>query len=292
MRRQSALLAAVGAVALVQACKSSTMPLSAKRLPVLNCVRGTLRADTAVAGELNPAGGCRTLDPLSGESTFTHSYVLATDAGRGYLITMSGANFGTMRSQLELTTTRASGGTPTAASRSGSSAFLTQLVFVSTAAALDTIRATTADALPSDTGSYRLSVRTCRVPVAATDSITHSDTIEPGDCLVDLSLFPFGDRMDSDVHLYPLHATDIHYKRLIAFTSHERLRIFIGGPHEDTFGVTGGSSVTTFTTPDSATSFYFSGRTGDYTLVIGPDQSSNNNFATYTLTIGREQPIR
>jgi hypothetical protein len=289
------LLAAAGA-AVLEACRGPTFPTSVRKPELaVQCLAGTISPDTLVTGDLDSASACRARDLFSGESTFTHSYVFPVEAGRGYLVKMWSRNQDVfMKSRLELVTTGNPAEALLAASRS-STRGVAQLVFVAAATAKDTIRATTVDAAPSDTGAYQIFAQTCKVPVPAivdSDSIVRTDTIAAGDCQVDLSGFPFGDDNYSNVHLYALHWSGGSERRLISYTSAERLRVFIGGPHDDTFGVTTGTE--TATTSDSgahATSFYWaSSKPGDYTFLIGTDGNAVN-WARYTLSIGPAHPI-
>ena len=237
-RARLTLLAAAGA-AVVQGCRGPISPTSLRQ-PTLQrtCVAGTLTPDTLVTGDLDSASACRALDLLSRESTFTHSYVLPVQAGRGYLLDMWAQNSQNvfMKSRLELVTAGASTEALLAATRT-SAYGRAQLVFVGAATDTDTVRATTVDGAPSDTGAYQVFAETCKVPVPAlmdSDSITHADTISAGDCQVDLSEFPVGDGNIGNAHLYALHWTGGSQGRVISYTSDERLRVFIGGPHDDT----------------------------------------------------------
>lgn len=285
---------------MLQGCKGPSFLTSFKKpTPELTCVAtaGTLNPDTLVTGELDSASACRARDLVSGESTFTHSYVLPVQAGHGYLVAMRARNSQNvfLRSRLELATPGTPAETLLAASRSGAFG-VAQLLFVGARTVTDTIRATTIDATPSDTGAYQIFVQACKVPVSAisdADSITRTDTIAAGDCQVDLSGFLFGDDNIANVHLYGLHWTSGFQQRLISYASAERLRVFIGGPHDDTFGVTAGTqSASTSDSGAHATSFYWAAsKPGDYTFLIGTDQSPIN-WASYTLTIGPAQPTR
>src|SRR5260370_35250597 len=166
-RRAGLVLLTAAGAAVVQACTSSTGPTSARKPPLgLNCIRGTIPVDATSprTGALGPTDGCRARDPLSGESTFTHSYVFSVQAGQGYMVNMWAMNAATslLNSRLELVSAGTSAETLLAASRTPEVGTLlplqhaTQLLFVSTATATDTIRATTVDTEPSDTGSYSI----------------------------------------------------------------------------------------------------------------------------------------
>ena len=289
MRAGMALLTGL-AVAVLYGCTGSTSvtPPNVQT----DCFRGVLSVDPAVgdrSGKLDSASGCRTLDLVTVESTFTDSYLVPVQAGQGYLVIMwPRSNYSFLSTRLELVTADTSGPTLLAASRIRPFGEA-MLLFAAAATATDTIRATTADAAPSDTGSYGIVARTCTAPVAlVTDSMMHSDQIGPGDCEVALSAFDSSDHNVSNVHLYALRITANSRWRKISFTSSTPLRVIIGGPHEDTFGQLAGSQVAYLTAPDTASSFYFSGRPGDYTLVIGTDQYLINR-GSYALSIGPEQ---
>jgi len=296
-KRAGLILLTAAGVAAFQSCGGSSFPTSLRK-PTLEvtCVVGTINPDTLVTGDLDSASACRAHDLFSRESTFTRSYVLPVQAGRGYLLAMWAQNSQNvfMKSRLELVSAGTSPDTLLAASRSSTNG-RAQLVFVGAATAMDTVRATTVDAEPSDTGAHLVFAQACKVPVPSirdSDSIAHTDTIAPGDCQVDLSGFPFGDPNLANVHLYALHWTGGSQRRLISYTSSERLRVFIGGPHDDTFGVTAGTQTAT-TTDSGGTVVSFnwaSSKPGDYTLLIGTDQNPIN-WAHYTLTIGVAQPI-
>ena len=281
------LLLTTAAFLSLQACRNSTAPTSV--LPPsfdVRCTSTNLMLDTTLNGMLNSASACYTRDLLNGESTFTRFYGLNLDAGRGYVVSMQGA--AGMKSLLELTTSATSAETLLAASRGGSEP--AQLLFASPATVPATIRVTTADGSRADTGSFTVVIRSCKVPVAAvTDSITHSDVTTAADCQLNLAALAIGDNNPSNVHLFLVHSTSDTLLRLVSFTASSRVRVFFGGPHEDTFGVTGGTMMGYLDTATVATSFYFApGKAGDYTLAIGGDQGFPVSVS-YTLTIGRER---
>ncbi|HEX4629048.1 MAG TPA: hypothetical protein VH137_09685 [Gemmatimonadales bacterium] len=257
----------------------------------VSCVRGTLPLNgvTALTGALDSASGCRARDLVISQATFTQSYVLPVQAGQGYLVLMWARNNVGMHSRLELATADTSGETLLAASAVPGFGASARLLFASASSATDTIRATTADAAPSDTGSYGIVARTCSLPVPpVTDSITHRDLITGNDCQADYSALNIGDVNTANVHLYAVHFTAGATRRVISFTASAPVRVLIGGPHDDTFAVTGGTMFTTLPQADTAGTFSFSAsKPGDYTLLIGPDNSAPA-WTHYTLTIGRE----
>ena len=289
MRKTAAALV----VAVLAACKSSTAPVQ-KGPPLvdLRCSSASIGTDSIVTGGLDSAAACRRLDPVNGDTTYVRFYDLTLAAGHGYLVTMEMKST-PVQAILDLTTPDSVSPTLLAASRDRSGT--AELAFVAPTSGTVRLHAGTLEGTAADTGAFTLIVHTCRVPVpplaADTDSITHSDSTTSADCALNLTALAIGgDDNVSLVHLYQVHATSDTMQRLVTFTASAPVRVFFGGPHDDTFGQAPGSMMAYTDTATTHSAFYLApGKAGDYTLVIGGDAPLTATVS-YTLTIGPEIP--
>jgi hypothetical protein len=245
--------------------------------------------DTTYTGSLSPSSACRTKDLLNGESTYTRFYDLPLSAGQGYFVTMQ--PIGPVTGLLELTTPDSASPILLAASRDVTGRG--ELLWVAQSDGVGRIRVTTRDGVAADSGRFAIFARTCTVPVPAIAdfSLTHSDATTAADCQMSLAALDIGDFNLSSVHLYQIHSTSATLGRVITFSASAPVRVFFGGPHQDTFGQVGPAVMGYLDTATAGTSFSFApGRAGDYTLAIGGDQSLPGPIS-YTITIGAEQPL-
>lgn len=286
-----ALVSATAVLAGLLGCKNTMAPVTQRTPPPadLRCTATALGTDTTYTGVLSAAAACRTQDLLNGESTFTRFYDLALQAGQGYLVTMQ--PMGPVTGLLELTTPDSAGPTLLAASRDRTGS--AELLFVAPAGGTARVRATTRDGAPSDTGAFGIFAHSCKVPVPAiTDfGLTHSDATIAADCQMSLSALDIGDPNVSNMHLYRIHSTSDTLQRVITFSASAPVRVFFGGPHDDTFGQVSPAVMGYLDTATVGTSFVFApGKAGDYTLAIGGDGPLAGGVS-YTITIGAEQPF-
>ena len=288
---RSTVATATALVAGLLACKNTMAPITEHTPPPvdLRCVASALRVDTTYKGIIDATAACRTKDLLNGESTYTRFYDLPLQGGQGYLVTMRPT--GPVTGLLEMTTADSLSPDLLAASRDRSGT--AELLFVATATETVRIRATTRDGFASDTGGFALLARTCKVPVPAITnfSLTHSDATTVADCQLNLSALDIGDVNESNVHLYAVHSTSDTLLRLVTVSASGPIRVFFGGPHDDTFGQAGATTMGYLDSATVGTSFYLApGRAGDYTLAIGGDQSLPAGVS-YTISIGAERPF-
>lgn len=282
---------ATAALAGLLACRNAMAPAIQHRAspPDIRCSPTTIGLDSSYTGRLSASSACRTRDLRNRESTYTRFYDLSLQAGQGYLVEMQPV--GPLQSLLELTSPDSTSPTLLAASRDVSGR--AELLFVAPAKGTERIRATTLFGGSADTGRFVVFARTCKVPVPAITAfaITHADTSSAADCQMSLGALNIGDQNVSNVQLYQVHATSDTLLRLVTFTASAPVRIFFGGPHEDTFAQVGATMMGYLDSATVGTSFYLAtGKAGDYTLVIGGDQGLPGPVR-YTTTIGAEQPF-
>jgi hypothetical protein len=286
-----AVATATALLAGLLACKNTMAPITQHTPPPadLRCAATELTLDSAYTGVLSASSACRAKDILRGESTYTRLYDLPLQAGRGYFVTMQPT--GPMTGLLELTTADSASPTLLAASRDVTGRG--ELLWVAQESGVGRIRATTRNGSAADTGSFAIVARTCKVPVPETADfpVTHSDATTAADCEMSLAALNIGDNNVTNLHLYQVRSTSDTLARLVTFSASAPVRVFFGGPHEDTFGQVGPAVMGYLDTATVGTSFLFApGKAGDYTLVIGGDQSLPGPVS-YTISIGAEQPF-
>ena len=265
------------------ACGSDNTPTSGNSgAKSVACATGSLAVGAMQHGDLDSASTCKRVSAASGDSTLTAFYTLSVQSGHGYLLAMAGQS---LHSLLALVSP---GDTLRALSPHYAGPLpIARMLIASEVTETDTVRATTFDTLASDTGAFTITTQSCKVPVPPlvqpTDSITHTDTIGPGDCQVFLSDFLLSTVSDQvSVHLYSVHFSQGMFRQ-VTIDASSPVWLLMGGAEDDTFGAHG--SVESIDTATTHTVNNFGLGAGHYTLVVAASAPSS-----YTLTIGSEQP--
>jgi hypothetical protein len=255
--------------------------------PDATCVLGTLSVGTPVSGDLGAGNSC--LYPQFEDSgaapALAQSYNFGVQAGKGYLLSVQSA----YDNQASLIGTQGGVAVTRGYAWYGGD-WQATVAFVAPSTTAYSVRAGQHDAVAGDTGAYVLRAQTCKVPVPMiTDSITHSDNLAPGDCLMPES--DFGDD-SSYLHIYAIHFDSGAARTISVSASGSSVRLDMGGPGFDPYGYydnypgftnSGASGVTT-----TETNTFVAADSGVYTLIIGTDSYSAAS-QPYTITVGNQQ---
>ncbi len=272
------------------ACVGSTPPLPPPAVADTVCARGALAVGGSKTGSFNILNGCRTLDIVTGETSYAHSYSVSLTPGQGYLATMYTTDVGYyyMKSALELIGKHAAVQDTSKDSVLAYDSYYwpywTTLAFVADSTKVTSIRTATADSQSVDTGSYIVSLTSCKAPlVNVVDSATHPDTLKATDCLMPVGNFNVLD--SSRVQLYSVHF-DANTARTITWSANRPMAVVVG-PTYDTYAELAGSLGSTSYGISTGSLEFAAPRTGTYTIIFG-----TYGFSTapvpYTIGIGGE----
>jgi hypothetical protein len=273
------------------ACSSDNSgfnPRTAKG-PDAQCVEGELAVGTTVSGDLSAATACAYPYAFdSSTTTLNVSYNFGGAKGKGYLISMQ-----SLFSEQVTLVGNVAGVPTTLAYADYSLPEQAAIVFVPPANTGYSVRAGADVNNPADTGAFTLRAQSCKVPlptIAATDSITHTDAVGPGDCTIPYSDYEGND--SSFIHIYQIQIDAGQSRAITLVAADSSLAYDGGGPGFDPFAYFGDGQYDDEVTNETFTLDTKDGG-GIYTLVVGTNEYTPTSEG-YTLTVGPESltPLR
>jgi hypothetical protein len=279
------VVSVVGVALVAAACGSDSTSPKKPVGPDASCVVGTLTVGTTATGTLSGATSSCSY-PLwwdSSVTTLNVSYNFGVQSGKGYLVSL----LASWDNHLELI--GKVGTTPTGVEFSDYwGPRQSSLPFIATSTTAYSVRVGQDDnsGLASDTGAYSVQTQSCKVPVPTiTDSVTHSDNLAPGDCVVPYG--DFGSQDSSYVHLYAIHFDSGASRTIYLPSPSNNLAFDLGGPGFDPWGYYSTSVWASYTNISGGQGTFTANHPGTYTMVIGT-AAYQAGSTSYTITIGNQ----